>query len=57
MSQYYSLSAEEKTWRARFEPLLDPSQWPVHVGGGAGLCPGRGHEKDAEGEMEEEVLP
>jgi hypothetical protein len=25
MSLYYSLSAEEKTWMARFEPLLDPS--------------------------------
>jgi hypothetical protein len=25
MSPYYSLSAEEKTWTARFEPLLDPS--------------------------------
>jgi hypothetical protein len=55
MSPYYSLSVEEKTWTARFEPLLDPSQWPVY--GGAGLCPGRGHAKDAEGEMEEETLP
>jgi hypothetical protein len=26
MSLYYSLSVEEKTWEARFEPLLDPSQ-------------------------------
>jgi hypothetical protein len=25
MSLYYSLSAEERTWEARFEPLLDPS--------------------------------
>jgi hypothetical protein len=25
MSPYYSLFAEEKTWEARFEPLLDPS--------------------------------
>jgi hypothetical protein len=32
MSLYYSLSAEEKTWMARFEPLLDPSQWPVYGG-------------------------
>jgi hypothetical protein len=32
MSSYYSLSAEEKTWMARFEPLLDPSQWPVYGG-------------------------
>jgi hypothetical protein len=32
MSPYYSLSAEEKTWMARFEPLLDPSQWPVYGG-------------------------
>jgi hypothetical protein len=32
MSPYYSLSAEEKTWTARFEPLLDPSQWPVYGG-------------------------
>jgi hypothetical protein len=30
MSSYYSLSDEEKTWEARFEPLLDPSQWPVY---------------------------
>jgi hypothetical protein len=32
MSPYYSLSAEEKIWEARFEPLLDPSQWPVYEG-------------------------
>jgi hypothetical protein len=32
MSPYYSLSAEEKTWMARCEPLLDPSQWPVYGG-------------------------
>jgi hypothetical protein len=32
MSPYYSLSAEEKTWTARFESLLDPSQWPVYGG-------------------------
>jgi hypothetical protein len=32
MSPYYSLSAEEKTWTARFEPLLDPSQWPMYGG-------------------------
>jgi hypothetical protein len=24
MSSYYSLCDEEKTWEARFEPLLDP---------------------------------
>jgi hypothetical protein len=30
MSLYYSLSAEEKTWTARYEPLLDPSQWLVY---------------------------
>jgi hypothetical protein len=30
MSLYYSLSAEEKTWEPRFEPLLDPSQWPLY---------------------------
>jgi hypothetical protein len=29
MSLYYSLSAEEKTWEARFEYLFDPSQWSV----------------------------
>jgi hypothetical protein len=32
MSPYYSLSAEEKTWTVRFEPLLDPLQWPVYGG-------------------------
>jgi hypothetical protein len=32
MSPYYSLCAEEKTWEARFEPLLNPSQWPVYEG-------------------------
>jgi hypothetical protein len=32
MSLYYSLCAEEKIWVARFEPLLDPSQWPVYEG-------------------------
>jgi hypothetical protein len=32
MSLYYSLFAEEKTWMARFVPLLDPSQWPVYGG-------------------------
>jgi hypothetical protein len=32
MSPYYSLSIEEKTWATRFEPLLDPSQWPVSGG-------------------------
>jgi hypothetical protein len=32
MSPYYSLSAEEKTWEAIFEPLLDPSQWPMYEG-------------------------
>jgi hypothetical protein len=32
MSPYYSLSAEEKTWMARFEPLLDPLQWLVYGG-------------------------
>jgi hypothetical protein len=32
MSPYYSLSAEEKTWTTRFEPLLDPSQWSVYGG-------------------------
>jgi hypothetical protein len=30
MSPYYSLFAEEKTWEPIFEPLLDPSQWPVY---------------------------
>jgi hypothetical protein len=55
MSPYYSLSTEEKTWTTRFEPLLDPSQLLVY--GGGGLCPRRGHAKDAEGETEEEALP
>jgi hypothetical protein len=32
MSSYYSLCAEEKTCETRFEPLLDPSQWPVYEG-------------------------
>jgi hypothetical protein len=32
MSPYYSLSVELKTWEPRFEPLLDPSQWPVYDG-------------------------
>jgi hypothetical protein len=32
MSPYYSLSAELKTWEPRFEPLLDPSQWPENDG-------------------------
>jgi hypothetical protein len=32
VSPYYSLSSEEKTWEARFEPLLDPSQWLVYEG-------------------------
>jgi hypothetical protein len=32
MSPYYSLSAELKTWEPRFEPLLDPSQWPEYDG-------------------------
>jgi hypothetical protein len=32
MSPYYSLSAEEKTWEPRFEPLLDLSQWPLYNG-------------------------
>jgi hypothetical protein len=30
MSPYYSISAELKTWEPRFEPLLDPLQWPVY---------------------------
>jgi hypothetical protein len=30
MSPYYSLSTELKTWEPRFEPLLDPSQWPEY---------------------------
>jgi hypothetical protein len=32
ISPYYLLCAEEKTWEARFEPLLVPSQWPVYEG-------------------------
>jgi hypothetical protein len=32
ISSYYSLSVEEKTWEPRFEPLLDPSQWPLYDG-------------------------
>jgi hypothetical protein len=32
MSPYYSISVELKTWEPRFEPLLDPSQWPVYDG-------------------------
>jgi hypothetical protein len=32
MSLYYSVSTEEKTWEARFEPLLDPLQWPMYEG-------------------------
>jgi hypothetical protein len=32
MSPYYLVSAGEKTWEARFEPLLDLSQWPVYEG-------------------------
>jgi hypothetical protein len=32
MSPYYSLSVELKTWEPRFEPLLDPSQWPEYDG-------------------------
>jgi hypothetical protein len=34
MSPYYSLSTEEKTWEAKFETLLNPSQWPVYDGRG-----------------------
>jgi hypothetical protein len=34
MSPYYSLSTEEKTWDAKFETLLNPSQWPVYDGQG-----------------------
>jgi hypothetical protein len=33
------------------------SYYTDEVYGGAGLCPGRDHAKDAEGEMEEEALP
>jgi hypothetical protein len=32
MSPYYSLSTKEKTWEAIFEPLLEPSQWPMYKG-------------------------
>jgi hypothetical protein len=32
MSSYYSLSAEFKIWKLRFEPLLDPSQWLLYDG-------------------------
>jgi hypothetical protein len=32
ISPYYSLSTELKTWEPRFEPLLDPSQWPEYDG-------------------------
>jgi hypothetical protein len=32
MSPYYSLSTKLKTWESRFEPLLDPSQWPEYNG-------------------------
>jgi hypothetical protein len=32
MSPYYSLSTEQKTWEPIFEPLLDPSQWPLYDG-------------------------
>jgi hypothetical protein len=32
MSPYYSIFAELKTWEPRFEPLLDPSQWPMYDG-------------------------
>jgi hypothetical protein len=32
MFPYYSLCVEEKTWEARFEPFLDPSQWSVYEG-------------------------
>jgi hypothetical protein len=32
ISPYYSLSVELKTWEPRFEPLLDPSQWPKYDG-------------------------
>jgi hypothetical protein len=40
---------------ARFEPLLDPSQWLVYEG--VGLCIGHDHVKDVQGETEEEALP
>jgi hypothetical protein len=32
MSPYYPLSTKLKTWEPRFEPLLDPSQWPEYDG-------------------------
>jgi hypothetical protein len=32
VSRYYSLSVELKTCEPRFEPLLDPSQWPEYDG-------------------------
>jgi hypothetical protein len=32
MSPYYSLSTELKTSKSRFEPLLNPSQWPEYDG-------------------------
>jgi hypothetical protein len=32
MSPYYSMSTGLKTWEPRFEPLLDPSQWPEYDG-------------------------
>jgi hypothetical protein len=30
MSPYSSLATELKTWEPRFEPFLDPSQWPEY---------------------------
>jgi hypothetical protein len=32
MSPYYSIFAKLKPWEPRFEPLFDPSQWPVYDG-------------------------
>jgi hypothetical protein len=32
MSSYYSISVELKTCEPRFEPLPDPSQWPMYNG-------------------------
>jgi hypothetical protein len=32
MSPYYSMFVELKTWEPRFEPLLEPSQWPEYDG-------------------------
>jgi hypothetical protein len=32
ISPYYSQCAEEKIWEARFEPLLDLSQWSMYEG-------------------------